>query len=443
MMALSDTKLRNLKPADKAYQEADEGGLFVEIMPGGAKVWRMRYRIGGRGAKQEKITLGDYPTYSLAEARTWRDDCKILAGRGLSPMALKRGDPIPDETAPAVKELAQTFIREWCLKTREKVRIKEEAAKEADTVEAFARRWYKEIAEPANSNPRNILRALEKDVIPAIGSKQVADATVTDILAITDKIKNRGADQMALQTRNVLKRLFAYAIAREKTQFNPAAAIEAKFIASARSRDVALSSEETGRLLRAIYQSSIKRAYKLAIHLLILCMVRKSELIEAKWEELDLEKAEWAIPGERMKKDKPHLVSLSRQAVAMFEELKGLASGSEWVFPSRGDLKQPIAHSTLNQAVRSLEIDVRDFVIHDFRRTASTHLHEAGFNSDWIEKCLAHETKDIRGVYNRAQYADQRREMLQWWADFVDSQIQDGRGKVIIGPFGKAYQSAA
>lgn len=441
-MALSDTKLRNLKPADKGYQEADEGGLFVEVMPGGAKVWRMRYRIGGRGAKQEKITLGDYPTYSLAEARSWRDDCKILAGRGLSPMALRRGDAIPEDAAPAVKELAQAFIREWCLKTREKAKIKEEAAREADTVEAFAMRWYKEIAEPANSNPRNILRALEKDVIPAIGSKQVAEVTVTDILAITDKIKNRGADQMALQTRNVLKRLFAYAIAREKTQFNPAAAIEAKFIASARSRDVALSSEEVGKLLRAIYQSSMKRAHKLALHLLILCMVRKSELIEAKWEELDLEKAEWAIPGERMKKDKPHLVSLSRQAVAMFEELKGLASGSEWVFPSRGDLKQPIAKSTLNVAVRALAIDVRDFVIHDFRRTASTHLHEAGFNSDWIEKCLAHETKGIRGVYNRAQYADQRREMLQWWADFVDSQIQDGRGKVIIGPFGKAYAAA-
>jgi integrase len=443
MMALSDTKLRNLKPADKAYQEADEGGLFVEVMPGGAKVWRMRYRIGGRGTKQEKITLGDYPTYSLAEARAWRDDCKILAGRGLSPMALRRGDAIPEDAAPTVKELAQAFIDEWCLKTREKAKAKEEAAKEADTVEAFAWRWYAEIVIPANGNPRNILRALEKDVIPAIGSKQVADVTVSDILAITDKIKNRGADQMALQTRNVLKRLFAYAIAREKTQFNPAAAIEAKFIAQAKSRDVALTPDEVGKLLRAIYQSSMKRAHKLALHLLILCMVRKSELIEAKWEELDLEQAEWAIPGERMKKDKPHLVSLSRQAVAMFEELKGLASGSEWVFPSRGDLKRPIAKSTLNVAVRALEIDVRDFVIYDFRRTASTHLHEAGFNSDWIEKCLAHETRGIRGVYNRAQYADHRREMLQWWSDFVDSQIQDGRGKVIIGPFGKAYQSAA
>lgn len=438
-MALTDTKLRNLKPGEKAYQEADEGGLFVEVMPGGAKVWRLRYRLAG---KQEKVTLGDYPTYSLGEARTWRDDCKALAGRGLSPMALKRGDPVPDDAAPAVKEMAQAFVRNWCMKAVERAKAKEAEAKAADTVEAFARRWYAEIAEPANSSPRNIKRILDKDVIPAIGAKQVADVTVTDILAITDKIKNRGADQMALQTRNVLKRLFAYAIAREKTTFNPAAAVEAKFIASARSRDVALTPDEVGRLLRAIYQSSMKRAHKLALHLLILCMVRKSELIEARWEELDLEHAEWAIPGERMKKDKPHLVPLSRQAVAMFEELKGLASGSEWVFPSRGDLHQPIAKSTLNVAVRALEIDVRDFVIHDFRRTASTHLHEAGFNSDWIEKALAHETKGIRGVYNRAQYADQRRDMLQWWADFVDSQIQDGRGKVIIGPFGKAYRAA-
>lgn len=437
-MALSHTKLRNLKPADKAYQEADDGGLFVEVMPSGAKVWRLRYRLAG---KQEKITLGSFPAYSQGEARSWRDDCKALANRGLSPMALKRGDPIPDDAAPAAKELAQAFIRNWCLATREKAKAKEEAAKALDTVEAFARRWYTEIVEPANSNARNIKRVLEKDVIPAIGAKQIADVTVTDVLAITDRIKARGADQMALQTRNVLKRLFAYAIAREKTQFNPAAAIEAKFIATARSRDVALTSNEIGRLLRAIYQSSMKRSHKLALHLLILCMVRKSELIEARWEEIDFENRVWAIPGERMKKDKPHLVPLSRQALAMFEELKGLASGSKWVFPSRGSLEQPIAHSTLNVAVRALEIDVRDFVIHDFRRTASTHLHEAGFNSDWIEKCLAHETKGIRGVYNRAQYAEQRREMLQWWADFVDNQIEEGR-KVIIGRFGKAYQAA-
>lgn len=437
-MPLTDTKLKNLKAQPKPYQEADSGGLFVEITPKGMKVWRLRYRLAG---KQEKVSLGEYPAHSLSEARQWRDDCSALFKRGVSPMALKRGDPVPDDTKPEVKEMAQAFLKSWCWQAVERVKAKAAEAKTADGFEAFAWRWYREVFEPANSNPRNIKRVLERDVIPAIGDKQVAEVTATDILSITDKIKARGSDQMALQTRNALKRLFAYAIAREKTKFNPAAAVDAKYIATAKSRDVALTPDEVGRLIRSIYSSSMRRSHKLALHLLILCMVRKTELIEAKWDEFDLGAAEWSIPGERMKKDKPHLVPLSPQAVAMLEELQGLSSGSEWVFPSRGSLTKPISHSTLNVAVRTLEHDVRDFVIHDFRRTASTQLHEAGFNSDWIEKALAHETKGIRGVYNRAQYAEQRREMLHWWANFVDSQIEEGR-RVVIGRFGRAYPSA-
>jgi len=170
-------------------------------------------------------------------------------------------------------------------------------------------------------------------------------------------------------------------------------------------------------------------------------MVRKGELIGPRWEEIDVDKVEWLIPAERMKKDKPHLVPLSKQAVAMFQELKGLAGHSSWVLPSRNTWKEPIALRTLNQAIRSLELGIRDFVIHDFRRTASTQLHEAGFNSDWIEKALAHEQKGVRGVYNKAEYLAQRREMLQWWADLVDAQIEEGR-KVVIGRFGKAFQAA-
>jgi integrase len=431
-MALTDIKLRNLKPREKAYQEADGGGLFVEVMPGGARSWRLRYRLAD---KQEKVNLGEYPAFTLAEARAWRDACKALAGRGVSPAALKRGDPIPADAPQAVRELAQAFLRTWCPKTVEKARAKEEATREVLTVEAFAWRWFAEVAEPNNSDPRNIRRALEKDIIPALGPRPIAEVTVADVLALTDAIKARGADQMALVTRNILKRLFGYAIAPEVATFNPAAAVVARYIATAKSRDVALTTEEVGRLLRGIYQGSIARAHKLALHLLILTM-----LIEARWEEFDLDKGEWSIPGERMKKDRPHLVPLPRQAVAMLEELRGLAGGSPWVFPSRNDPRKPIAKTTLNYAVRSLDLDVRDFVIHDFRRTASTHLHEAGFNSDWIEKALAHETKGIRGVYNRAQYAEQRRKMLQWWADFVDAQIEEGR-KVIIGRFGKAYNA--
>lgn len=401
-MALTDTKLRSLKPKSKAYQVADSGGLFIEIMPGGKLVWRMRYRLKG---KQEKVTFGEYPAITLLEARQRREEARSMVLHGESPMKVKQ------ET----KSLEQN----------------------PDTVAAFADRWFTEIVAKTNENPRNVRRVLEKDVLPAIGRKRLSEVTVSDVLAITDKIKARSADQAALLTRNVIKRLFAYAISREKVMFNPAAAVEARYIATARSRDVALRPEEIGQLLRAIYASSMRRAHKLALHLLILCMVRKSELIEAKWEEIDLEQGLWTIPGERMKKDKPHLVFPSRQAIAMFEELKQLSSGSAYVLPSRGSLQRPIAKSTLNVAIRALDVAMRDFVIHDFRRTASTHLHEAGFNSDWIEKALAHESRGIRGVYNRAQYADQRKEMLQWWADFVDAQIDEGR-KVIIGRFGVA-----
>jgi integrase len=431
-MALSDTKLKNLKPKDKIYQVADESGLLMEVTPKGTKVWRLRYRLFG---KQEKVMLGHYPAYGLAEARSWRDECKVLIKRGLSPMALKRADEIPEHHSPTVRELAEGFISKWCMETVEKSRQKE-AEKQADsTVIAFATKWYEEIVKPNNKRHAGTWRVLNKDVFPAIGSMQVEEVTVNDILSITDAIKNRGSDQMALQTRNILKRMFSYAMTRQKTQFNPAAAIEGKYIAQARSRDVALASDEIGRLLRAIYQSGMRRANKLALHLLVLTMVRKTQLTEASWDEIDFDKAEWLIPAERMKKDKAQIVPLADQALEMLKELKQLSSGSDWVFPSRNYLNRHISDTTLNAAIRTLDLDIRQFVIHDFRRTASTHLHEAGFNSDWIEKCLAHETKGIRGVYNKAQYADQRRQMLQWWADFVDAQIEEGR-KVIIGRFG-------
>lgn len=410
-MALTDTKLQRLSPKERPFQISDGGGLYIEVHPSGKAVWRMQYRLGGRGSKKEKVTLGEYPSFTLAQARQWREECRAMVARRKSPAV--------------EKQVGKAAV----------------AAREADTVRKFSELWFADVVSNSNSEPRNIRRVLDKDVIPGIGDKHISSVTVDDILAITDAIKQRGADQMALVTRNVMKRLFAYAIARGKTQFNPAAAVEARFIATARSRDVALSPDELGKLLRGIYQSSIKRQHKLALHLLILCMVRKSELLEARWAEIDFETAEWNIPAERMKKDKPHLVPLSKQALAMFEELRGLAGNSEWVLPSRNTIREPIAHSTLNQAVRSLELGIRDFVIHDFRRTASTQLHEAGFNSDWVEKALAHEQKGVRGVYNRAEYLAPRREMLQWWADFVDAQIEENR-KVVIGRFGKSYRAA-
>ncbi len=178
-MALSDTKLRNLKPKEKAFSESDGGGLSIEVLPSGKRRWGLRYRLAD---KQETIRLGDYPAYGLAEARTWRDDCMGLAKRGLSPMALKRGDPIPDDTKPEAREMAQAFLKSWCWQTVAKVKAKQAEVAAADTVEAFAWRWYAEVVEIGNSQPRNIKRVLEKDVIPAIGKKQIADVTPDDVL---------------------------------------------------------------------------------------------------------------------------------------------------------------------------------------------------------------------------------------------------------------------
>lgn len=398
-MALTDTKLRALKPAAKTYQRADGRGLVIEVMPGGKRVWRLRYRLNG---KQEKDTLGEYPAYSLQEARQWRENCRGMVAKGESPMAAKR--------------LSKAIQRD------------------PDTVEAFAATWLEKVVAKTVRDPRTVRMYLNRDILPAIGKKRLHEVTVSDVLEITDRIKARGADQSALLARNIIKRLFAYAIARQKVASNPAAAVDARYIAHTRSRDRALRPDELGNLLRAIYLSSMRRSNKLALHLLILTMVRKSELTEARWDEVDFENGIWTIPGERMKREKPHVVYLSRQALAMLEELQALSSGSPFVLPSRSNLRRPIAKSTLNTVIRSLDFDAPDFVIHDFRRTASTHLHEAGFNSDWIEKALAHEQKGVRGIYNRAEYADRRRDMLQWWADFVDAQIEEGR-KVIIGHF--------
>jgi integrase len=401
---LNDTRIKALKPKAARYSVSDGGGLVLEVMASGSKVWRYRYTL--HGVRQPMVTIGDYPAISLLDARERARRYTEIVARGVSPVADAKKD--------------------------------RGAAKRLDTVKEFAEDWYTNIVAPMSPEyARTTKRALEKDVYPAIGNKSLTDVTPGDVLAICDRVKARGAPKMALSTRNIIKRLYEYAIARQLALTNPAQAVVARFIATQESRTRVLTPEEIGTLLRAIYKSDIRRALKLAIHLLILTMVRKAELTEAEWTEFDLDAGIWRIPAKRMKKDKEHWVYLSSQAVTMLRELHEQTGNHTHVFPStRGPGHKPISKSTLNQAVRALSIDVQHFVLHDFRRTASTHLHEMGQSSDAIEKALAHTIKGIKGVYNRAQYADERRKILQLWADFVDAQIEGGR-KVVIGDFGQ------
>jgi integrase len=216
---------------------------------------------------------------------------------------------------------------------------------------------------------------------------------------------------------------------------NPAAALPVRFITKARPRTRALSPDEIRIYLSTLYGSGIRRQFKLALHLILLTLVRKSELLQAKWSDVDLENREWGIPEANSKTGTPHIVYLSSHAADLLRELRSLAGESVWVLPGRSGPEKPFAHNALNKALDGLNCPIAPFTVHDLRRTGSTRLHEAGFNSDVIEKALNHTIGGVRGVYNRAEYADQRRSMLQFWASYVDDLLSER--KLLIGNFGQ------
>ena len=362
-------------------------------MPSGTIAWRFRYRLNG---KREKVSLGKYPAVSLTKARSKAAECAVTIENGVSPMREKK----------AAKVAAQT----------------------PQVLEDFARLWLAEVVEKTRKDSKQIQRYLKKDIFPALGRKRLSEVTPSDVLSLTDRIKARGSEQAALVIRNTLKRMYDYAIGRQVTDKNPAAAVQARYIAQQKARDRSLSKDEIGSLLRAIYRSSMRTSNKLALHLLLITMVRKSELRQARWEHVNFDDGEWVIPETKNGKD--HIVYLSSQAKEMFLELKAMAGDSHYVLPSRSNPRQPIAGTTLNVALDAIGFPTdRGFVIHDLRRTASTHLHEAGFSSDVVEKCLNHTIKGVRGIYNRAEYSVQRKAMLQQWADLVESWT---RGAMVI-----------
>jgi integrase len=399
-MALTDTALKALKPGPKVYTKADDRGLYVEVFPTGGIVWRYRYRLNG---KLEKLTLGKYPALTLKNARIKRDEASQAAAMGTSPAEQKQLAKVAAADATTVAEFGERYFREVVNKDRQDITI-----------------------------PR---RYFDKSVVPAIGGKLVRDVTTEDVRAIIWKKKDEGFDAAAGNIRGLLKRLFDYAMTCGLVGLNPVLALPMRHVHRAKSRDRALQPDEIRTFLRAAIESNIRRQFKLGLHLILLTMVRKSELLLARWEHVDLDAAEWHIPAENSKTGKPHIVFLSRQAVDMFKELQALASGSALVMPGRGSLTKPFAHNAINTALKTALAGqpISAFTIHDLRRTASTLLHENGWPSDVVEKALNHTIGGVRGVYNRAEYAPQRREMLQSWADYIEQLLSDL--KVIMGRF--------
>lgn len=387
MGRLTDTAVKNLKPKAAAYQTADGEGLVVEVKPSGRKTWMYRYRLGG---KAEKLVLGTYPELTLKEARDRHFEARRAVARGESP-----------------------------------ARAKQEAKADApgqQTVQLFAEQFFREIVQRDRKDTTIPRRYLDKQILPAIGQKLLSEVTAEDVRAIIWAKKQQGFDAAAADIRGLLRRLFDFGVTCGQTTTNPVLSLPVRHIFKAKARERALSAEEIGLFLRAAKESNIRRQFKVALHLILITMVRKSELMLARWSDVHLDIAEWHIPAEASKTGKPHIVYLSRQAVGMFETLRGLAGGSEYVLPGRSSLKRPFAHNAINSALKkALQGQaIPAFTVHDLRRTASTLLHERGWPSDVVEKALNHTIGGVRGVYNRAEYADQRKLMLQQWADFVD-----------------------
>jgi len=397
---LTDAALKCLKPKAKMYKVSDRDGMYVRVAPSGAISFRLDYRLNGR---RETVYLGRYARdgISLARARELCIDARRAIAEGRSPAIEKQ---------------------------REKRRIKE-----AKSFGQFGEKWLTNatMADSTRAMRRSIF---ERELMPVWRNRLLTEITPDDLRAHCGKIVERGAPATAIHVRDILKQIYAFAILHGEKVANPADDVGPASIATFTPKDRALSPTEIRILLKQLEHVATLPTIRLGMKLYLLTMVRKSELQDAVWDEVDFENAVWTIPKERMKRSKPHNVYLCRQTLDIMIALKTCAGNSWYLLPSRYDANAPMSRATFNRITYAVVdqakkegLPLEPFTVHDLRRTGSTLLNELGFNSDWIEKCLAREDgRSSRGVYNKAEYEVQRRHMMQQWADTGDASA-DGR----------------
>lgn len=400
---LTDTKLKSLKPRDKLYKVTDRDGLYVAISPGGTVSFRYDYRINKR---RETLTIGKYGPdgISLSEARDQLYIAKKMVDMGLSPATKKKSDKYQIKGAKRFKDFADEWTKD-----------------------------QKTILAPRTFSMRQSV--LKNEVSPLFDKKLMSEITTTEVRDLCEKIKERGAPSTALMVKKIIDWVYTFATDRGYEIKNPAERIKSSSIAKFKPRERALTPKEINIFFNVLERTGTMHSLRLSIKFVFLTMVRKNEFLHATWDEIDFDNATWTIPAERMKMTRSHVVYLSKQALDILIGFKTFYCETKYLVPGRYSSIEPLSDAALNRVINTtvaraikegFEFD--KFSVHDLRRTASTLLHEHGFNSDWIEKCLAHEQKGTRAVYNKAEYAEQRRDMLQQWANMVDGWIT-GSGK--------------
>jgi integrase len=382
---LTDKAIKAAKPK-KPTKLADQGGLYLFCTAEGTRSWRYDYRLAG---KRRTFCIGLYPDVSLAEARGHHSDARKLVASGQCPTLTKR----------RARQAAVLGA--------------------ANTVSAMWKAWYEELAPHKSESWQAGERSRFTNYIePALGHLSIAEVQPADVLSVVKDVAAKYPKSAEL-IRQTLARIFSFAIRNLRAKSNPAREIQGAVLVPPAVHHKPIAASDIPAFLEKLDGYAGRVQTKLAAKLLLQTMVRKSELLEAKWDEIDFDSGLWTIPAERMKRRQPHVVPLSKQSFEAFKELERLSCGSEYVFPHLGDLRKSMGASTLNVAFERLELTVSP---HALRATASTVLNEAGqFRPDVIERQLSHiERNRIRAAYNRAEYLDERRAMLQWWADFID-----------------------
>ncbi|EPE1000747.1 integrase arm-type DNA-binding domain-containing protein [Citrobacter amalonaticus] len=387
-MKLNARQVDAAKPREKAYKLADGAGLYLEVVPSGSRYWRMKYRFNG---KEKRMAFGVYPAVSLAQARALRDEAKKKLAEGIDPSFAKKEEKLVRDV-----QLNNTF-------------------------QAVALEWHgTKVSRWSEGYASDIIEAFNKDIFPYIGQLPVNDIKPLVLLNVLRRMESRGATEKAKKVRQRCSEVFRYAIVTGRAEYNPAADLTSAMSGHESKHYPFLTVEELPDFFKALAGYTGSPLVVLAARLLIFTGVRTGELRGAFWSEFDLEKAVWEIPAERMKMKRPHLVPLSTQALEIVQQLKVMSGQYPLVFPGRNDPRKTMSEASINQVFKRIGYTGK-VTGHGFRHTMSTILHEEGFNTAWIETQLAHVDKNaIRGTYNHALYLEGRREMMQWYSDYLN-----------------------
>ena len=394
-MPLTDRQIKNAKPADKAYKLTDGSGLYLQVTPAGGKLWRFDYAIAN---KRKTLSIGKYPLISLLEAREAAERARRLLAAGQDPGKAKK---------QAKQERIATL---------------------QNTFRNLAAEWYEhQRAGWTAGHAAKVWRSFEVDILPALGSLPIAEIRIKDVKATVDAVAARGALDTAASVLQRIKAVFNHAIRTERAENNPAAALTGTIKLPKQKHQPALPQAELVEFYRRLLAEKIRQPTRIAMLLIMLVFVRAGELRRAEWAEIDFEAAEWRIPAEKMKMKAPHIVPLADWPLELLAELRAITGYSRYLFPAVSHADRCMSENTLSYLTGRMGYS-GIATPHGFRSLATDILNENGWPPDVIERQLAHvEQNKVRAAYHRTEYLPQRKEMMQWYSDFLRERYEQAK----------------